>query len=161
MGTPGRRVALAPGGGDDIPGPNGHTILLKARAADTAGAYSLMEERTSPGVWTPPHIHHDAEEAWYVLAGELTFRIGADQAEQIVAPAGSFVLVPRSTVHAFGNTGPSDARHLMLFSPPGMERYFVALHELIQASGGQPDPEAAEALRRQFHLERVPSAAGA
>ncbi len=40
-----------------------------------------------------------------------------------------------------------------------MERYFAALHELIQASGGQPDPEAAEALTRQFHMERVPSAA--
>ena len=117
-----------------------------------------MESGVPPGLWTPPHIHHDAEEAWYVLAGELTVRVGE---EQNVAPAGSFLLVPRGTVHAFGNTGTSEARYLLLFSPPGMERYFMALHELIQASGGQPDPAAEEALRRQFHMERVPSAAPA
>ena len=158
MVTPGRRVALQPGGGDDIPDPNGCSKVLKAQAADAAGAYSLMECGVPPGLWTPPHIHHDAEEGWYVLAGELTFHVGE---EHIVAPAGSFVLAPRGTVHAFGSTGTSAARYLLLFSPPGMEQYFVALHELIQASGGQPDPEAAEALRRQFHMEHVPSAAPA
>jgi len=157
MVTSGRRVALEPGGGVAIPGPYGRSIQLKARAADTAGAYSLLEFSAPPhGAWTVPHIHHDAEEGWYVLEGELTFRIGEDR---IVAPAGSFLLAPRGTLHAFGNTGTSVARYLALFSPPGMERYFAALHELIQASGGQPDPEAAEALTRQFHMERVPSAA--
>ena len=158
MGTAGRRVALGPDGGDAIPDAEGRWKLLKARADDTAGAYSLMECGVPPGLWTPPHIHHDAEEAWYVLAGELTFRVGE---EQIVAQAGSFALAPRGTVHAAGNTGTSEARYLLLFSPPGMEQFFVALHELIQTTGGQPDPEAAEALRRRFHIEHVPSAARA
>ena len=151
-----RRVALAPGGGDAIPDAEGRWKRLKARAADTAGAYSLMECGVPPGLWTPPHIHHDAEEAWYVLSGELTFRVGA---EQFVAPAGSFALAPRGTVHAAGNTGTAEARYLLLFSPPGMERYFMALHALIQASGGAPDPAQRAALARRFHMELVPEAA--
>jgi hypothetical protein len=84
------------------------------------------------------------------------FRVGK---EHIVAPAGAFALAPRGTVHAAGNTGTSVARYLLLFSPPGMERYFVALHELMHASGGEPDPKTTVALRRRFHMEHVPSAA--
>jgi mannose-6-phosphate isomerase-like protein (cupin superfamily) len=29
-----------------------------------------------PGRWVAAHIHHWEEEAWYVLSGALTFRIG-------------------------------------------------------------------------------------
>lgn len=150
-----RRVVLAPGGGDAIPGPYGRSIAVKAHAADTAGAYSMLEFSAPPGgAWTAPHIHYDAEEAWYVLEGEFTYRIDEDL---VVAPAGTFLLAPRGTLHSFGNTGDSVARNLTFFSPPGMERFFVAFHELVQASGGQPDPASVEALTRRFHMGPAPS----
>jgi quercetin dioxygenase-like cupin family protein len=48
----------------------------------------------SPG--PRPHIHRDHEEAFYVLEGELTVRVGT---RTITAPAGSFVMVPRDVTH--------------------------------------------------------------
>ena len=37
----------------------------------------------------PRHVHHHDDEAWYVLSGQLGFRLGDDE---VVAAAGSAVL---------------------------------------------------------------------
>ena len=76
-------------------------------------------------------MHQGEEEGWYVLEGELTFRLG-DQT--VRAPAGSFVLAPRGMLHSFGNTGTQTAKYLELFSPPGMERFFADLAALSAKS---------------------------
>jgi mannose-6-phosphate isomerase-like protein (cupin superfamily) len=46
----------------------------------------------------PLHRHFSDDEAWYVLDGALGFVRGDEQLE---APAGSAVLVPRGVAHAF------------------------------------------------------------
>jgi Cupin domain len=43
---------------------------------------------------------------WYVLDGELTFRLGETS---LPAPAGSFVLAPGGTPHSQVNSGPGPA----------------------------------------------------
>jgi uncharacterized RmlC-like cupin family protein len=55
------------------------------------------------------------------LEGELTVRVGL---RKIVAPAGSFVVVPRGVVHQPSNPGTEPTRVLLVFSPGGMERFF-------------------------------------
>ena len=40
--------------------------------------------------------------SFYVLEGELTFRIGPDL-ERVTAPAGTFVAVPPNIIHGFDN----------------------------------------------------------
>jgi quercetin dioxygenase-like cupin family protein len=45
-----------------------------------------------------------------------------------VGPEG-FVLVPRGTVHAFGNAADRPAR-LLVIHAPAMDAYFAALHDL-------------------------------
>ena len=51
--------------------------LLKAEASETRSAYIVRENNSMPpGRWIEPHIHGAEEEAWYVLSGELTFKIG-------------------------------------------------------------------------------------
>ena len=148
-------VALAPGRGMPIPragtGP-GSELIVKALESDTRGAYSLLEWRSERGgTWVPAHIHEAVEEAWYVLEGELTFRIGD---RTISAPAGSFVLVPRGTVHSFANTGGGTARYLQLFSPGGMEHYFAERAALMRdAAPDAPDPAALADLSRRYGME--------
>jgi oxalate decarboxylase/phosphoglucose isomerase-like protein (cupin superfamily) len=39
--------------------------------------------------------------------------------------AGSFVLIPRGTVHTFWNAGSTPAKLLVIFSPAGFEQFFV------------------------------------
>ena len=113
-------ITLEPGEGKVIQVP-GHPITYKATKQDTGGAYSLLEV-TVKGEGPPQHIHKAEEEAFYVLEGEVGIKIG----ERTVRGApGSFVLVPRGTVHTFWSTGPIPAKLLAIFSPPGFEQFFV------------------------------------
>ncbi|HKP19163.1 MAG TPA: cupin domain-containing protein [Gaiellaceae bacterium] len=65
-----------------------------------------------------PHVHLRHTDAFYVLAGELTFGIGPDL-ERVVAPAGTLVLVPPGVVHGFDNDGPAETRFLNVHAPGG------------------------------------------
>lgn len=149
-------IVSQPGEGEIVRIPLGRDIVIKVDGRDTGGAYSILEF-TAPvgGEWTIPHVHRGAEEGWYVLEGELTFRL----AEQTVqAPAGTFVLAPRGMLHSFGNTGTQTARYLELFSPPGMERFFADLAALAAASpNGRMDPQARIALAEKYGIEYPPS----
>jgi mannose-6-phosphate isomerase-like protein (cupin superfamily) len=99
----------------------GIPITLKATKADTGGAYTLTEE-TIIGEGPPQHIHKAEEEAFYVLEGEVGIKIG----EQIIQGVpGSFVLVPRGTVHTFWNVGSTPAKVLSIISPAGFEQFLA------------------------------------
>ena len=50
------------------------------------------------GGGSPLHVHHNEDEWFYVIEGEVTFWVGG---ETIVAPAGSFVYGPRDVPHTF------------------------------------------------------------
>ena len=62
----------------------------------------------------PLHVHHEDDEAWYVLEGALGFVRGAERLE---APAGSAVLVPRGLPHTFWNAGPGRTRYVIVMTP--------------------------------------------
>ena len=145
-------IVLEPGQGRAVPGPYGRSIVIKAAGEATGGTFSVLEFTASAGgSWTGAHAHPDAQEAWYVLEGELTFRI---EDETFPAPAGTFILLPRGTKHTFGNTGSTTARYLVIYSPAGMEQYFPALSELVRASpSGQVDEEAVAELARRHGME--------
>ena len=108
---------LGPGEGKALPVPR---HLIKATKEDTGGAYSLLEVVIA-GDGPPQHIHKAEEEAFYVLEGEVNIKIGE---QTIRGTVGSFVLIPRGTVHTFWNAGPTHAKLLAIFSPPGFEQFF-------------------------------------
>jgi quercetin dioxygenase-like cupin family protein len=114
-------LAVRPGEGDTIEGPVGGPITFKVRAAQTAGTMTAFENVIAPGQGPPAHTHADEDESWYVIEGHLRFLLGTEIAQ---APAGSFVFVPRGTVHCFQNTGSDPARILVMFTPAGMEAFF-------------------------------------
>ncbi|MGH2758135.1 MAG: cupin domain-containing protein [Actinomycetota bacterium] len=92
-------------------------FAIKAGTEDTQGAYSFVE--ASGNVHATPHVHHDREEAFYVLDGKVTFLAGEDTVD---GEPGSFVLVPRGTMHGFRGAG--EARLVIIHSPGGFERFF-------------------------------------
>jgi quercetin dioxygenase-like cupin family protein len=65
-----------------------------------------------------PHVHHEHTDSFYVLEGELTFRIGPDL-DRLAAPAGTFVSVPPGVVHGFDNDGSERACFLNFHTPSG------------------------------------------
>jgi hypothetical protein len=50
--------------------------------------------------------------------------------------------------HAFGNSGSAPGRMLLITAPPGHERYFDELRDLI--ARGKPDLDALAKLRAKY-----------
>jgi len=107
----------------------GH-VTTKATSAETGGAYALAEHHVTPAANPPLHVHHDEDEGFYVLEGELEVECGGTTA---VARAGDFALLPRGVPHTYRVLGES-ARMLVL-SGPGFERFVDAVQ------GDAPAPE--------------------
>ena len=63
-----------------------------------------------------PHIHKQHVDAFFILTGELLFRVGPELVPVRATP-GTFVLAPPHVVHTFRNEGPDDATWLNLHAP--------------------------------------------
>ena len=98
-----------------------------------------------PPRWIAPlHLHHNDDEAWYVLEGKLCVKVGDATIE---AAAGAAVLVPRGTPHTYWNPDPAPVRYLLVMTP--------TIHQLIQAIHSTTDrgPDAMRQLFRRFDSE--------
>jgi quercetin dioxygenase-like cupin family protein len=141
-------IVLQPGEGHDLD-LRGNLASFKAVAATTSGRFSLMERMVPAGGRTPPpHVHVDCVEAFYVLSGELEFRL--DDAREL-GVGGSFVLVPGGVAHTFANVGTSEARVLILHAP-AMDAYFEELSSLWRGAE-PPSAEAEHDLMRRHGME--------
>lgn len=140
---------MAPGEGVTIEGPAGGPLTFKVRGEQTSGRLTAFENVIAPGDGPPLHVHANEDEAWYVLEGQLRFRLDEQLA---AAPAGTFVFVPRGTAHCFQNAGRRPARILVLFTPSGMERFFDRFAALPAAA---VDPRAFASLGSEVGMEVV------
>jgi mannose-6-phosphate isomerase-like protein (cupin superfamily) len=71
------------------------------------------------------HVHHEDDEAWYVLRGKLGFRLGNEELE---AGPGSAVFARRGTPHAYRNAGHGKTEYLLVM-PPRIASLVDAVHE--------------------------------
>lgn len=124
-------LLVAPGDGEVLDFTPSEQFVWKATGAETGGAFDTFESLMQPGVpGAPEHVHDAHDEIFYVLEGEFRFKIGA---EIVPAPAGSFAYVPKGTAHTWVNVDAGASRLLTQFLPGGMQRFFEATTDLIQA----------------------------
>ena len=64
------------------------------------------------------------------------------------------MFVPPGVPHAFSNPTDEPARLLLLMSPPGHDRYFAELADILKRSG-PPDTDAIAALRLRYDTEQL------
>ena len=151
MSKEGGKVVLGPGEGRTI-STLGSTIGFKAVTEDTGGRYSLIEYTAGPEFTGPaPHIHLEMEEGFYVVEGLFQLQVGD---EMVRAPAGTFVLIPRGTVHTFANLLPTPSKFLLIASPAGFEHYFEELAPLVEEHG-YPPPEVMNGLAEKYNFRVV------
>jgi len=159
-------LVLPPGSGRPM-GASGMT--LKVGAEHTA-RWSVFEAVVGPGFDVGAHFHDEAEELFYVLEGELDLlafepRVRtegdwqsweSESGRKVVRGGpGSLMHVPAGCPHAFANPTESPARMFFQSSPPpDHERYFEELLEIL-GSGGPPDHEAIEILRKRYDIEQL------
>jgi mannose-6-phosphate isomerase-like protein (cupin superfamily) len=152
-GAPGGAVTvLGPGEGRAVRRRFGEHTIIKVAAAETRGAYAVRENAVPAGfAGVPLHVHHEAEEAFYVLEGELTVYTSH---EAQAAPAGTIVLIPRGAAHAIANRGSVGVRWVTVFSPAWVSDWIVEESELLESSPeGAPDPDALAAIAEKYGLE--------
>jgi quercetin dioxygenase-like cupin family protein len=125
-------------------------IKIKIAGESTSGRYAMVEDTMPPHYSGQTlHVHRSTDEAFYVANGALRFQLGDEKRD---APAGTFVFIPRGTVHALMNPTAEPVTCLILLSPPGFEKYFEELARVVNAN---PTPETLLAIGSKYDREVV------
>jgi quercetin dioxygenase-like cupin family protein len=117
-------------------------------SSDTQGAWSLVELTEMPGYKTPLHRHATWDESFYVLEGTLTVNV-TDSIYTL--PVGSYILIPRGTIHGQANFGTTPVKVLLSITPSGFERHLKDRVELNKTVKPQnPEfPKRMDELRKK------------
>jgi mannose-6-phosphate isomerase-like protein (cupin superfamily) len=115
----------------------GMLATIKATKKQTGERYSVVEILAPEGYGSVLHVHHQEDEGFYILEGQMTFYVG----DQIIkAPPGSYLFGPRDVPHAFTvDSGP--ARLLFIFSPAGLEGLIREMGEPARSRTVPPQPD--------------------
>ena len=137
---------VGPPGQDPI--SPGRSFSLKLRGGATGDSIMLFEETVSAGTTSFLHLHRDSDEVAWVLAGEITFKIGD---EITVGGPGTCAFFPRNVPHAWKNTGRDTGRVVFLYTPAAAGGY---VEELLKRPGPINDDERNK-LRERYRWEVV------
>jgi quercetin dioxygenase-like cupin family protein len=118
---------------------NAPKVLL--RSEQTHGEVAVIEIGASPEREGPSLHHHDFDEAFFMLEGELTFQL---EDELFTRRAGELAFAPRGVPHTYANLSGANARALLMCAPAGFERYFDRIAARI--TGVEPPPEASKPI---------------
>jgi quercetin dioxygenase-like cupin family protein len=149
-------IALGPGEGESL-WFLGALVTVKSSAETTGGRVAVIEHLAPRGSGSPLHVHHNEDEWFYVIEGELTFWVGGDV---VVAPAGSFVYGPRD-VPPTVIVSSDEARFLLVTEPAGFEAFMRAVGtpaerlEIPPAATEPPDVEGLTRLAATYGIDIV------
>ena len=151
MGTARSGELITPGEGKTFPVGDSR-ITIKVRSADTGEKYEIIESTLPPGFDSPPHVHKRMEQAFYVLEGEVEFKLDA---QTVRARAGALVRVPTGVSHAFSNPTRVWGKMLQVHTGAALEQMF---EELAQAfpPGTPIDRERMGAIMHRY--DQIPAA---
>ena len=107
-----KQVVHPPGGGRALD-VGEDKVLVKIEPSPSSG-FALVEYVVAPGSGPGQHAHDECNETYYVLEGELVFRLGRES--HLLTPGG-LVHVPAGTVHGFRNESDQPVRLLWHFYP--------------------------------------------
>lgn len=107
----------------------GNRLEVHLTAEDTGGSHCLLVDHPPPAFRLMPHRHRDHDETIHVVAG--TYELVLEGRTRELRP-GDTVHVPRGSAHDIRNTGDEPGQRVLVFTPGGLERFFLA--------AGTPDP---------------------
>jgi len=144
-----RGVVVPAGDGKHLDmGAPGRFAALKLVGHETNGSVMLFEETVPAGTKSLFHLHRGSDEVAWVLAGEITFKIGD---EVTVGGPGTCAFLPRNVAHAWKNTGTETGRVVFLYTPAAAGGY---VEELRNRPSPMTDDERKE-LRERYQWEIV------
>jgi quercetin dioxygenase-like cupin family protein len=115
---------------------NAYRILISGK--DTAGSYAVIDMLVPPGGGPGPHSHKDIQEMFYVVDGEVEFKM---EGGKYTAKKGSFVNIPLGgKVHSFKNVSDMPAHLLCTVVPAGLEEFFQKIGKPVEPGVFLPVP---------------------
>lgn len=111
---------------------------VKAASDETNGALTIMEMTIPEGMGPPPHTHPGSETV-YVLEGSVRYHIGD---RTIEGGPGSLFHIPEGTWEWFEPVGGTPARVLVVYTPGGIDKFFLEVGEPARAYELPPPPES-------------------
>jgi len=130
--TAAKPYRLASGEGlADVWWKNGR-ITVKVGPDDTGNAFSQFVVDDPRGSGPPLHVHHNEDETFYILEGQVTMFVGD---ERLDLEAGDYCFGARGIPHAY-LVRSERARMLVTISPSGSEQLFVSLG--VPVTGAEP-----------------------
>jgi quercetin dioxygenase-like cupin family protein len=110
-------------------------VTVKAGAAQTGRDFAQIETDDPYDSGPPRHVHHNEDETFYILDGEVTAIVGD---ERFDLTTGDYLFAPRGIPHSY--VVRSDrARMFVTLSPSGAEELFVSLGVTVE--GAEPPTE--------------------
>ena len=148
--TTAKGIVVPAGGGMHLDmGAPGRFAALKLLGHETNASIMMFEETVPVGTMSTFHLHRESDEVAWVLAGEITFKIGD---EVSVGGPGTCAFFPRNVPHAWKSTGGETGRVLFLYTPAVAGGYI----EELQEHSARPITDAERnTLRERYRWEVV------
>jgi quercetin dioxygenase-like cupin family protein len=113
-----------------------YRILISGEQTD--GNYAVIDMLVPPGGGPGPHAHKDMQEMFYIVEGEIDFKM---EGGNYKAKKGSFVNIPLGgAVHCFKNTTNDIAHLLCTVVPAGLDAFFQEIGKPVDAGIFLPPP---------------------
>ena len=126
----------------------GTQTWVTAKTEETAGGcYSLVEQLIPAGFASPYHMHHDEDESFYIVSGDVTFFVDG---KKIRVGEGAYVFGPRMVPHGFRCE--TETRMLVFATPGGFEKFVMEMSEPGPPTG-PPDMGKLMGLAAKFHID--------
>ncbi len=106
------------------------TAVFKADENETDEQYSISEWWLEPNAEGPgAHEHDDQDQVFYVIEGTVSMLIGDKWTD---AGKGSFIRIPRNTIHSFANRTNEKAGFLNFNIPGGFEKDMPSMEKWFE-----------------------------
>ena len=129
-----------------------------ATGQQTGGRFALTESSADAGYASPFHVHHDDDEAIYVLDGVIDLYLGDEVHE---GRAGAWFFMPRELPHGYVVRSDGPARMLIMTAPAGFDRFFHDHGQPVEAGPPQAPAiskeEGERILRAEYGIEFLPA----
>lgn len=103
---------------------NGATYQVVLSAEESNGRSGMFTVAVTEPGGPPLHVHHDADEYFYVLEGAARFQVAGETRE---VAAGQVAFVPRGSEHSYRVVSEDGGRMLTIVIPGGFEDFFAAM----------------------------------
>ena len=123
-------------------------VTHKLTSEQTGGAFYVCEAVFGPESGSPLHIHHYEDEVIHVLEGEIQIRLDN---EELRAPIGGIVHLPKEIPHALQNPLKTPLRIRVHAIPGGLENYFDEVEAALQ--DGSFNTEVHTQISKKYGLE--------